>query len=66
MKRISFDLSAVYNCNNGVISQAVVFYGMSGDNFVFIPYNPIKKHYCGIPCTLSEKEVEQMIEPYKN
>ena len=64
MKRISFDLSTVYNCNNGAISQAVVFYGMSGDNFVFIPYNPTKKHYCGAPCTLSEKEVRQFIKPY--
>lgn len=64
MKRISFDLSKVYNCNNGSISQAVIFYGMNGDNFVFIPYNPTKKHYCGAPCTLSEKEVIKMITPF--
>lgn len=66
MKRISFELSKVYNCDNGNINQAVVFYGMSGDNFVFIPYNPAKKHYCGVPCTLTEKEAKKMIKPYEN
>lgn len=64
MKRITFDTTTVYNCDNGTISQAVVFYGMSGENFVFIPYNPTKKHYCGAPCNLSEKEAKAMIKPF--
>lgn len=65
MKRISFDTNTLYSCNNGTVSQAVKFYGMSGDSFVFIPYNPAKNHYCGVPCTLTEKEVNTMIKPYK-
>lgn len=64
MKKISFDLSKIYHCNNGTISQTVVFYGMSGDSYVFIPYNPIKQHYCGTPCTLSEQEAIKMITPF--
>lgn len=66
MKRVSFDTKKLYNCDNGTVSQAVKFFGMSGDNFVFIPYNPTKRHYCGAPCTLSEKEATRMIKPYKN
>lgn len=66
MKRISFDTTQVYNCDNGMQSQAVRFYGMSGDNFVFIPCHPTKKHYCGVPCTLSENEAKAMIKPYQN
>ncbi|MDH6310557.1 hypothetical protein M2451_003353 [Dysgonomonas sp. PFB1-18] len=66
MKRISFDTNKLYNCENGAIKQAVVYDGMSGEDFVFIPYDPTTKHYCGAPCTLSEKEVTRMIKPYKN
>lgn len=65
MKRISFDTTKIYNCDNGTVSQAVKFFGMSGDSFVFIPYNPTKRHYCGAPCSLSEKEANAMIKPYK-
>ncbi len=66
MKRVSFDTNKLYNCDNGTMSQTVVYYGMSGDCFVFIPYNPARKHYCGVPCSLSEKEATRMIKPYKN
>lgn len=64
MRRISFDFSKIYKCDNGAISQVVVFCGMIGENFVFIPYNQEKKHYCGAPCVLSEKEAIRMITQF--
>lgn len=66
MKRISFDTAKVYVCDNGIQHQTVRYFGMRGDGFMFIPFDPVKNHYCGSPCTLTEKEAQEFIKLSEN
>jgi len=39
----------------------VMYAGMIEDKYMFIPYNIQRKNYCGIPCTLTESQVNKHI-----
>lgn len=51
----------VYKYTNNQIDQTVIYYGMTDDKYMFIPCHPRKKHFNGIPCTLTESEVTKHI-----
>lgn len=56
-------IEQVYICSDGQKTAHVYYYGMSEDTFTFIPFDTIKKHFCGMPCKLIESEVRKLIKP---
>lgn len=58
-KQLEFE--SVYKYTDQNKSLTVIYWGMSDDNYLFIPCHPVKKHANGIPCKLTEKEVQKHI-----
>lgn len=52
---------SVYRYTDHSKSIDVMYYGMSGEGYLFIPYSKEKGHYNGIPNTLTESEVNKHI-----
>lgn len=52
----------VYRYTDHNKSIDVMYYGMSGEGYLFIPYNKEKGHYNGIPNALTESEVSKHIK----
>lgn len=63
MKVIDLKIEDVYSCENQENKATMIYYGMSGDKYTFIPYDVKKRHYKGVPCSLTEKEVTNLIKP---
>jgi hypothetical protein len=53
----------VYKYSDQKRTVTAIYWGMTDDNYMFIPCDPVKKHFCGIPCTLKESEVIKLIQP---
>lgn len=56
-------MEQVYICSDGQKTAHMYYYGMSEDKYMFIPCHPVKKHFCGSPCKLEEREVSNLIKP---
>ncbi len=52
----------VYNCENQQHKATMMYYGMSGDKYLFIPCHPKKRHFNGVPCYLTENEVKKQVK----
>lgn len=61
MKAQELKCDGVYRYTDHCKSIDVMYYGMSGEGYLFIPYNTQKGHYNGIPNTLTESEVKKHI-----
>lgn len=63
MKANHLKMEQIYVYTSGQDTLYVMYYGMKEDRYLFIPYDVKKKHYNGIPNTLCEKEVINLIKP---
>ena len=63
MKVNELKIEHVYICSDGSNTQHALYYGMSDDKYMFIPYNRARRHFNGIPFTLQETEVANLIKP---
>ncbi|MBF0576632.1 hypothetical protein [Dysgonomonas sp. GY617] len=62
MKAKDLKAESIYVCSTPQGDIHVLFYGMSQDKYVFIPYDLQKRHYNGRPNGLTEKEVSKQIK----
>ncbi|WP_459601682.1 hypothetical protein [Dysgonomonas reticulitermitis] len=51
----------VYKYTDQNKTVTAIYWGMTDDNYMFIPCHPVKKHFNGSPCTLTENEVQKHI-----
>jgi len=63
MKTSNLKFEGLYNYTGGQAPLTLMYYGMTEDRYVFIPYDLNKKHFCGAPNSLTEKEVLNQIKP---
>ena len=63
MRARDLKIDSVYSCENQQHKATMMYYGMAGDKYTFIPYDVKKRHYNGAPCSLTEKEVTNLIKP---
>jgi len=56
-------IDQVYIYADGQKELHVMYQGMTEDKYLFIPINITKMHYCGIPNSLCEKEVMNLVKP---
>jgi len=61
MKTTGLKFEDVYKYTADQLNQTVMYYGMIEDKYMFIPFNNVKKHFCGIPCVLTESQVNKHI-----
>jgi len=63
MNANKLEFEKVYNYSGEQKSLTLMYYGMTEDRYVFIPYDLNKKYFCGAPNSLTEKEVLNQIKP---